>query len=110
MTDARRYAQIRYRLLLVDLASWLFFLSVFFWCNGSQATARWWSNRVAAEPLRVLGYVAVVSVIYYLLMFPLHVYGGVYPEHRFRLSRLTFPCWLEREGRDVIRPPARRRL
>src|SRR3989338_529734 len=101
MTDARRYAQIRYRLLLVDLASWLLFLGVFFWCKGSQATAHWWSDRVAAEPLRVLGYVTVVSVVYYLLMLPLHIYSGFHLEHRFGLSRLTFRGWMVREAKHV---------
>lgn len=101
MTDARRYARIRYRLLLVDLVSWLLFLSAFFWCGLSQATARWWSDRIALEPLRVLGYVAVVSVLYYLLMFPLHVYSGFHLEHRFGLSRLTFRGWMVREAKHV---------
>ena len=100
-TDARRYARIRYRLLLIDLASSFLFLSVFLWWGGSQATARWWSDRVAAEPLRLLGYLAVLSSAYYLLMFPLHVYGSFLLEHRFGLSRLTLGGWLKREAKQL---------
>jgi STE24 endopeptidase len=100
--EARRYARIRYRLLLIDLASWFLFLAAFLWWGGSQATVRWWSARVAAEPLRLLGYLAVVSGAYYLLMFPLHCYGSFHLEHRFGLSRLTVWGWVKREAKQLV--------
>ncbi len=98
---ARQYARIRYRLLLVDLLAAFAILTVFQWTGFSQSLARWWSDRVAYEPLVILGYMAVFGIVYYLLMLPLHFYAGYLLEHRFGLSRLTLRAWLLRETKHL---------
>jgi len=101
MTDAARYARIRYRLLLCDLVASGLFLVAFYGLGCSHATARWWSAHVAQEPVRVLGYLAVFGSASYLAMLPLHVYGSFFLEHRFGLSRLTWRGWLKREAKQL---------
>ena len=104
MTDAdpstaRAYARIRYRLLLIDLALGLAFLAAFQWSGASLALARWWSQRVAPEPLRIVGYLAVFGLAYYLVMLPLHLYGSFFLERRFALSRMSLQAWWIREAK-----------
>ena len=94
---ARAYARIRYRLLLANLAAAYAFLAAFQWSGASHALARWWADRVAPEPLRLLGYLAVFGLAYYLVMLPLHFYGSFRLEHRFGLSRMTLAAWAIRE-------------
>lgn len=99
--DARRYAQIRYRLLVVDLLAWFAFLGLAQLAGASQAVAGWWSHRLAFEPAVLLGYLAVFGIAYYLVMFPLHFYGSFLLEHRFGLSRLTLAGWVTREAKHL---------
>ena len=96
-TDARRYARIRYRLTLMDLAvSWAFL--VFLQCSGvSSAVAGWWAGRVSAEPLAILGYLAAFGALVYLAGLPTHFYGSFLLEHRFHLSRMTVRSWVTKE-------------
>ncbi len=96
-SDARRYAVIRYRLLLVDTAvSWAF-LAAFQFSGASAALAGWWAQRSGSEPLVVLGYAAVFGALAYLAGFPTHLYGSYVLEHRFGLSRMTPASWVGRE-------------
>lgn len=99
--DARRYARIRYRLLLVNLAAGLIVLAAMQWSGLSAALADWWRQRVASAPLLMLGYLAVFGAGYYLAMLPLHFYGSFLLEHRFGLSRLTLGGWLRREAKHL---------
>jgi len=94
---ARRYAETRYRLLLLELAVSGCFLIAAQSSGDSQALAHWWSLRAAAAPLKILGYLAVFGIAYYLVMLPTHFYGSFLVEHRFQLSHLTLGGWLIRE-------------
>ena len=94
---ARRYADARYRLLLVDLAVSVLLLIGAQASGCSAALAGWWAQRVAAEPLAILGYLAVFGLAYYLLTLPLRFYGSFVLEHRFQLSRLTLGGWWARQ-------------
>jgi STE24 endopeptidase len=99
--DARRYATIRYRLLLVDLVSSLLLLALLQWSGLSHRTATWWAGVWTSDSLVILGYLATVGFVWYVAMLPLHVYGSFFLEHRFGLSRLTLTGWLIREGKRV---------
>jgi STE24 endopeptidase len=99
--DARAYARIRYRLLLLDLALGAAFLAAFQWSGASAALAGWWAARMAGEPLRLLGYLAVFGVAAYVVQLPLRFYSSFLLEHRFRLSRLTLGGWAAREGKRL---------
>lgn len=95
--DALAYARIRYRLMLADLVLGLAFLGAFQASGVSASLASWWSGRVSAPPLILLGFLAVFGAAYYLVLLPLHFYGSFLLEHRFHLSRLTLAGWIVRE-------------
>ena len=99
--DARQYARIRYRLILLDLTvSWLL-LGFAQWSGCSRALAEWWSHRLSNQPLHIVGYLAVFGAAYYLVMWPLHFYGSFVLEHRFGLSRMTLKAWWIRETKQI---------
>ncbi len=98
---ARAYAKLRYRLLLIQLAVGIGFLIVFQWSGASHAAARWWSARLASQPLIVLGYLAVFGLVQYLVTFPLQLYGSFVVEHRFALSRMTLKAWGVKEAKRL---------
>ena len=99
--DARAYARIRYRLLLIGLEIGAVFLAGFQWSGASSALGRWWADVTPAAPLQLAGYLAVFGSAYYVVTLPLHVYGSFILEHRFGLSRLTRRGWLIRELKQV---------
>ena len=99
--DARAYARIRYRLLLTDLGLTLVFLSAAQWSGLSRALAAWWEARTVLPSLTLLGYLLAVGAAYYVIGLPLHVYASFLLEHRFHLSRMTFPQWLWREAKQL---------
>ena len=100
-TAARAYARIRYRLLFLNLAAALASLAAFQWSGASRQLARWWADRVASEPLRLLGYLAVFGLAYSLVMLPLEFYGSFRLEHRFGLSRMTLKAWGVRQAKAL---------
>jgi len=99
--DARAYARIRYRLLLVDLIASTCFLLVF-QCSGlSVGLAAWWGATLHRPTLVLAGYLACFGLLQYGVFWPLHFYGSFLLEHRFHLSRLTVTGWLVREAKHV---------
>ena len=102
LPDARRYARIRYRLMLIELIGWLGFLWAYHAVGLSATTARWLSVLTPMETVRLAGCLAVFGICSYLVFFPLHLYGGFILEHQFGLSRLRFSGWLIREGKQNL--------
>ena len=99
--EARAYARIRYRLLLLDLALTFVFLAALQGSGLSHAVAAWWQRRASAPSLVLLGYLLAVGAVYYVIGWPLHFYASFLLEHRFHLSRMTFPQWLWREAKQL---------
>ena len=99
--NARAYARLRYRLMLVDLGLGMAFLLAFQFSGTSHALAGWWRERTGAAWLQLLGYAAVFASLYYLVNLPLHFYSSFSIEHRFGLSRMTIADWLKRELKQV---------
>ena len=101
MDDARRYARIRYRLLLADLLIGALFLIAFQWSGISRALAQWWAGRTSMAAAVIAGYLAVFGAAHYVVTLPLQCYSSFHLEHRFGLSRLTLRGWLVREAKRV---------
>lgn len=99
--EARRYANIKRRLLLVDLVLSFAFLCAFQVTGFSNRIAGWWQLRFSSQALVIAGYLAVFGVIHYLFNLPLHFYGSFALEHRFELSRMTFKDWCIRELKQM---------
>ena len=95
--DARQYARIRYRLILIELAGWLAFITAYQASGLSHRTASWAAALSSLEPVRLAGYLAVFGAIVFLVFLPLRWYGGFSLEHRFGLSRLRVKGWLIRD-------------
>jgi STE24 endopeptidase len=92
--QAKQYARIRRRLWLVStlfsavyLLAWLFLG----WANALTARLKTFSGN---EWLLVLGFVAVIGAIYYLLDLPLSCYTGFVLPHRFGQSTQAFGGWV----------------
>ncbi len=99
--QARRYARIRRRLVLADLAWSLAVLAAIQWSGLSHAIAGWSRARMSAEALAILGYLAMFGAVYYLASLPLHLYASFFLEHRFGLSRMTAAAWMRRELKQI---------
>jgi len=65
-------------------------------------TAQWTEALTPYEPGRLLAYVAVFSVCYYVVFFPLHLYADLFLERRFGLSKLRLGGWAVREAKRVV--------
>lgn len=100
-SEARAYATIRYRLLLIDLALGALLLIVFQSAGFSALLASWCRLATPSEPLIILGYLAGFGLVHYVVTFPLHWYGSFRVEHQFGLSRLTLNGWVIRELKHV---------
>jgi STE24 endopeptidase len=101
MSDARAYARLKYRVLLIDMAVGFAFLAFFQWSGASMAVAQWWEGLTQFPALQLLGYLATFGAACYLVNLPLHVYSSFFMEHRFGLSRLSPRGWLVRELKRV---------
>ncbi len=99
--QARRYARIRYRLLLVDLLATLLFLWGYQRLGCSAAVAHWAAQTTAHFSLQLVFYLLVFGVVQYAIFLPLHVYRDFFLEHLFGLSRLTLAGWLVREAKRL---------
>ncbi len=95
--QAHRYAQIRYRLLFIDLVvSWVLLFCLQFGGFSRAITA--WAQHQADHPVAILAlYLLIFGPLTYVVALPLHVYRSYFLEHRFGLSRLTPVGWLTRE-------------
>lgn len=100
-SEARRYARIRYRLMLLEMAGGLFFLWAYQASGVSAAAAAWaagWTNSVW---LHIAAYLTLFGACWCVAFFPLHWYASCVLEHRFGLSRMTVKDWLLRECKQL---------
>ena len=98
---ARRYARIRYRLLLAECGLGWCVLSVFQGSGASTGIARWTAGWAGPEVCVIAGYLAVFGAVSYAVSWPLHFYGSFLLERQFGLSRLNLAGWWGREGKRV---------
>ncbi len=100
--DARRYARIRYRLMLIELVGGLVFLLVYQLGGFSTACAQKLSRLTPVVWLQLAGYLAIFASSWWAVFSPLRFYSGFMLEHRFGLSRLTIRGWLVREAKHLL--------
>lgn len=98
-SEARRYAQLRYRLMGFELLAWPGFLLAYQLSGVSAFVAARASAAASSASLRLLWYLAVFGIVSYLVFLPLRFYAGFFLEHRFMLSRLRLSGWLVREAK-----------
>jgi STE24 endopeptidase len=92
--QAKRYARINRRLMLLDLLLGLAYILVWLVSGWSQALREWLSAGIDQEWLLVAAYALLFGGIYYLLDLPISYYSGFVLPHRFSLSNQTFSGWV----------------
>lgn len=92
--QAKTYARIRRRLMLVDLSLTALYALVWL-LSGLSAELRAWIEEVTAGPwLAVALYALVFGGVYALLDLPLSYYSGFVLPHRFGQSTQTLRGWV----------------
>lgn len=101
--EAKRYGRLDLYCALADKAIDLAFMAVMAlvlarpideWLAGFGPLGNYW-------PLRLAGLLAVMMGLHVAVSLPLSVYSGFVLEHRFKLSKLTFPAWLWRYAKQM---------
>lgn len=99
--QAKQYAKIRRRLLLVDLflgtallLAWLL--------TGLSAWLRDWISTWTSNPwIALAAYAGVLGAVFTILDLPLSLYSGYILPHRFQQSTQTFTSWLQDQGKSL---------
>jgi STE24 endopeptidase len=92
--QAKIYARIRRRLMLVDLAVGGLYMLAWLVFGWSSALKSWLMNYTSSPWLLVAGFGLVFGGLYYLIGLPLSYYAGFILPHRFQLSTLTRGGWV----------------
>ena len=98
---ARRYARLRYRLALIEMAGWLVFLLAYQTLGASRIFADAAARLSASAWWQLAAYLTVFGLVSYLVFLPLHLYGDLILEHRFGLSRMSVSAWCVREMKSL---------
>jgi STE24 endopeptidase len=100
--EAKEYARIRYRLLVVDLALGGIFGLVLL-LSGMSSGLKALIMGYTSQPLLVVaGYFFFFSLVYGMLLLPLEYYGGFVLPHRYGLSTQTLGAWLIDEAKGGL--------
>jgi STE24 endopeptidase len=94
LAKARRYSSLKYTLAIVDIV-YLLFLLFLFQALGLSKTLAVNISGIFKSYLIVPVYLLIISVIYYLLDFPLNFYRTFTLEHKFCLSPQKIKDWLK---------------
>jgi len=100
--QARRYAAIRRRLMLLEMAASLAFLLAYQLSGLSVEIARRVEATLPSPWLQAAAYLAVFGAVSYVAFAPLHFYSGFVLEHRFGLSRMRLRDWVIRELKQIV--------
>jgi STE24 endopeptidase len=92
--EAKEYARLRYRLLVIDIALGGIFALVLLVTGASYWLKALVTNYVLGQPVVVAGYFLLFWLAYAVLVFPLEYYGGFVLPHRYGLSTQTLRAWL----------------
>jgi len=93
-TQAKRYARLQRRLMLVDLLLSGLYLLAWLFFGWSQRLRDALLNFTENEWLLVVGFASVFGGLYLLLSLPLSYYSGFILPHRFDLSTQTISGWV----------------
>jgi STE24 endopeptidase len=92
--EAKRYARIKRRLMVADLAITGLYALLWLGLGWSAAMRGWLAGFTDSPWLLVLLFAAVFGGIYYLIGLPLSYYSGFVLPHRFGQSNETLRGWI----------------
>lgn len=100
--QAKEYARIRRRLMVVDLLIGSLYILAWLLLGWSQALQKtllaWTSN----DWLLVAAFAAVLGGIYYLISMPLSYYSGFQLPHRYEMSTQTLKGWVVDQVKSLL--------
>jgi STE24 endopeptidase len=99
--QAREYARIRRRLLLLDLVIGGVYALVWLFMSWSVILRNYLAGLTSNSWLIVAGFFAIFGGIYALINLPLGYYSQYILPHRYRLSTQTFAGWLADQAKGV---------
>jgi STE24 endopeptidase len=92
---AKQYQAIKYRLFFVRLVATVVFLLIFL-ATGWSRSLKVWLLTFREDFFSVVAlYVSCFSLLASVLSLPLDAWEGFFLEHRFGLSRQSFPAWFK---------------
>jgi STE24 endopeptidase len=100
--QAKEYARLRRRLMLVDLGLAAVYAVLWFVAGWSMALREFLYTLTTNEWLIVASFVLVFGGIYFIIDFPLGYYSGFVLPHRYDLSNQTFGGWLVDQAKGVL--------
>ena len=99
---AKEYANLRRRLMLLDLGLAAVYAVLWLAVGWSIALRDFLYGLTNNEWLVVAGYVLVFGGVYFLIDLPLGYYSGYVLPHRYELSNQNFKDWIIDQGRGVL--------
>ncbi len=95
LTRAKRYSCLKYTLAIIDTIYLFALIFLFLGLRISGAPANIISGLLMPDYLLLPVYLAVVFIVYYILTFPLNIYGSFILEHKFGLTKQKLGDWLK---------------
>ncbi len=102
LKEAKRYSHLKYTLAILDTAYLLLLLLIFITCGISKILSRSILNFTSNYWIAVPFYLAIVSVAYYVLNFPLNFYSSYILERKFCLSKQKITDWAKDQIKGSI--------
>lgn len=101
-SNSKRYHRIKNYLFLADIVLNIIILLAFFFSGLSLSLKNLLVQEISYYYLVVFLYALILSLIFYLVGFPLNFYDGYILEHRFNLSHQNFFSWLKHNFKQSI--------
>lgn len=99
---AKDYCSRRYALVALNLVVSVLFLVVFQF-SGASGRLRDFALTISANYyIALLTYLAIFGVSFYIVMFPLDLYGGFILERKFSLSNQSLGAWFADEAKKAL--------
>jgi len=100
--QAKVYARIKNRLMLVDLAVGGLYVLAWLFLGWSQQLSAWLGQYTDNPWLLVAGFALVFGGVYLIIDLPLSYYSGYVLPHRFNLSTETFLAWMMDQVKGLL--------
>ena len=100
--EAKVYARIKNRLMLVDLAIGGIYVLAWLFLGWSQQLSAWLEQYTNNQWLLVAVFALVFGGIYLIINLPLSYYSGYVLPHRFNLSTETHSAWMMDEVKGLL--------
>jgi len=102
LNKAKKYSALKYTFSILEIVYQIILLLIFLGSGLSKILAVGLLNFAKKDYFIVPLYILIVSLVYYLLNFPLNFYHSYILEHRFSLSTQKIKDWFKDQIKGVI--------